>query len=864
METIMRSVQVIGDRIYTGSYKDFGYWIRNEFDQLVYHSLVSLLNVIPIENEEFWSIIQVDQWVVFQSLSRLYIYNPTESSIEIIESDQSIVNIFTTQNQKIYFQRINQGLYEIVNGKDQLTFQERPFRQNEVIGVFEEEGSPLIITKTNGFFTIKNEKAIPVSSELDQIPELGVYTVTKLSDGRYAIGTISHGLIILNNDFSIDIQFNQSNGLSNNTVLSILEDVDKNIWLGLDNGIAIVNTAAPMKVFTNNAGRIGSVYTTAIYKGDLYIGTNQGLFYRSMTSDAPFQFINNTQGQVWNLTVIDQSLFIGHHNGTFIIENKQAKKIADIPGTWSIKEQSSNQLIQGNYDGLYVLEKQNQDWSLRNKIEGFDYSARYFEVMGQTIFINHEYKGVFEIQVDEGFNTSQSFRVDSLMKGANSGLLKFQNNLLYASREGIFTYEWQTGKFNKDTLLSKAYKPSHYISGRMISEPDQKAFWIFSKNNLTRVSNGNLTSAPKFENIPITSKKRRNVVEYENIIPTERQNEYLIGTTYGYLTFRKNEVENESINDFEIYINSIILGINESHSFSNKRIPTEQKGNFDSKQNNLLFSFYTPEYSSVFEPTYQYRLTGRYNEWSEWSMESSVFFENIPAGNYTFDVRAKIGNKNSANTVSYAFSIAKPWYATNIMLAVYVLVIIGFSIFMHNVYKRHYKKQQERLIEENKRDLQLAKLQSEKELIKFKNDQLQKDYKDKSNELAASTMSIMKKNELLTQIKDQLKEVADKEVIKPVIRIIDKSLNQNENWELFKEAFDNADTEFFKNLKAKHPTLSPNDLKLCAYLRLNLSSKEVAQLINISPRSVEVKRYRLRKKLNLDSDENLTDYILSI
>ena len=68
---------------------------------------------------------------------------------------------------------------------------------------------------------------------------------------------------------------------------------------------------------------------------------------------------------------------------------------------------------------------------------------------------------------------------------------------------------------------------------------------------------------------------------------------------------------------------------------------------------------------------------------------------------------------------------------------------------------------------------------------------------------------------------------------------------------MFKEAFNNADKDFIKKLKSIHPNLTPNDLRLCAYLRLNLSSKEIAPLLNISPRSVEVKRYRLRKKMEL-------------
>ncbi|MGB5237689.1 MAG: LuxR C-terminal-related transcriptional regulator, partial [Flavobacteriaceae bacterium] len=80
----------------------------------------------------------------------------------------------------------------------------------------------------------------------------------------------------------------------------------------------------------------------------------------------------------------------------------------------------------------------------------------------------------------------------------------------------------------------------------------------------------------------------------------------------------------------------------------------------------------------------------------------------------------------------------------------------------------------------------------------------------------------------------------------------------------FKEAFNNTDREFLKKLEKTHPNLSPNDIRLCAYLRLNLVTKEIAQLLNISPRSVEIKRYRLRKKMNLTHEENLVNYILKL
>ena len=97
-----------------------------------------------------------------------------------------------------------------------------------------------------------------------------------------------------------------------------------------------------------------------------------------------------------------------------------------------------------------------------------------------------------------------------------------------------------------------------------------------------------------------------------------------------------------------------------------------------------------------------------------------------------------------------------------------------------------------------------------------------------------------------------------------ISKLADKNLNNEDDWRFFEEAFNNADREFLKKIKRIHNKLTKNDLKLCAYLRLNLSSKDIAPLLNISLRSVEIKRYRLRKKMKLSHNEGLTEYVLSI
>ena len=155
-------------------------------------------------------------------------------------------------------------------------------------------------------------------------------------------------------------------------------------------------------------------------------------------------------------------------------------------------------------------------------------------------------------------------------------------------------------------------------------------------------------------------------------------------------------------------------------------------------------------------------------------------------------------------------------------------------------------------------------LENEKAIIELKNDKLNSEVESINKELASTTMAIVKKNELLSTIKYKLHQEKDNQHVKSALKIIDENLENNTDWKSFQEAFDNTDRDFLKKLKAFHPLLTPNDLKLCVYLRLNLSSKEIAPMLNISAQSVEIKRFRLRKKMDLDHELNLTAYILSI
>lgn len=862
-ETIIRSVNVIGNKIFTGCYMEFGFWNRQNNGRLTYTSLSKKIKSKILDDEQFWNIINYDQWVIFQSLSRIYIYDTKTSLFRIIIPKNNILKSFKTSNS-IYYQTANDGLYEIENGKSKLVTNNSVIKNNKIVNIFSIDEGLLIHTQFNGFFKLIDGNLTKFNTEADsEIAASSIYSSQMLSDSSFAIGTISNGVFILTKDGKVNYHITQNKGLSNNTVLSLFEDIDKNLWIGLDNGINCVNLQSPVRSFSDDTGILGTVYTSALHNDKLYIGTNQGLFYKNYSNGNQFKFISGTKGQVWSLFVHDGTLFCGHDSGTFIIENEIAKQIFSQSGTWKFEPSSINRniILQGNYYGLSVLEKINNQWQFRNKITGFDYSSRYFEITNSNeVYVSHEYKGVFRFQLDsKNTKASNLYTYTSPTKGKNAGLVTFNNTIYYAYKEGFFKLNKKTKQFEKDKSLSSVFDNEEYTSGKMVLDNSNK-LWLFSKNYINYFTLNKLSSDLKKNSIPIPSSLTNSMLGYENITQLSNSN-YLIGTTDGYYTININDLsfKNYSVSISDISINKLNEKLT---SFS-----ITEEGNFKYDENNVTFSYTVPEYNKYINAEYQYLLEGFQDEWSEWSAKPTVNFKNLPSGDYVFKVRARIASSTPENVAVYSFTIKKPWYATNFALVLYMVLLVYIFLYINKLYKNYYQKQREKLIEENNLLLEIKELENEQQLMKIRNEQLSQDVDAKNKELAVSTMSLIKKDELLSVIKEDLKKSSDENSsrsIKSVISTITRNISEEDTWNVFKEAFDTADKDFLKKVKAAHSSLTPNDLRLCAYLRLNLSSKEIAPLLNISVRSVEIKRYRLRKKMDLSHEQGLVEYILSI
>jgi ligand-binding sensor domain-containing protein/DNA-binding CsgD family transcriptional regulator len=861
-ETIIRSVKYIQNKIYTGSFMEFGYWQRAVNGDLFYTSLSKTIKSKINDDEQFWGILPFDDWILFQSLERIYAYNTKTKLFTIIEPKSTINKSFKTSNG-IYFQTPN-GLFEIDQGKSKLFLSNDIINQNKLINIFETSDGLLLVTQKQGILKYKNGVLTKFQTNIDaEIQQSNIYSSQLLSDESIALGSISNGIFILSKEGKLIYHITQNSGLSNNTALSLFEDLDKNLWIGLDNGINCINLKSPINSYIDNTGILGAIYASATHNNKLYIGTNHGLFYKDLSSSSKFEFVQNTKGQVWSLFSYKNTLFCGHDSGTFIINGSSANQIFSGSGTWKFEPYLNGEhfILQGNYNGISVLEKRPNGWAFKNKIQGFNYSSKHFEILNnKDIFVSHEYKGVYKFSIDNLLtNSSKVIKFNNPIKGKNACLVKYNNKIYYASKDGIFKFKNKTKQFVKDKLLSTIFENDEYVTGKMIVDKSNK-LWFFTKSYIHYFSSGKLSTDLKKNSLPIPSSMTNSMPGYENILQLNDVN-YLIGSTDGYYILKNIDFK------FSNYNVSIIRISNSGVNSKPLNISIKDEVHLEHDQNNIEFSYTVPEYDNYINAEYQYKLDGFNDKWSDWTFNSKVVFENLPAGDYTFYVRAKVANSLTDNIESYSFVISKPFYANTWAKLFYFILLIAIGYYVHKFYTIFHEKRHQRIIAENNILLELKELENDQKIMKIKNEQLTQDVDKKSKELAVSTMNLIKKTELLNIIKADLKNSTDSSTnrsIKAVISTINSNVKEESTWNIFKEAFDSADNNFLKKVKESHPSLTPNDLRLCAYLRLNLSSKEIAPLLNISVRSVEIKRYRLRKKIDLPHEKGLVEYILSI
>jgi ligand-binding sensor domain-containing protein/DNA-binding CsgD family transcriptional regulator len=878
----VRSLAIDDDNnIYVGLINDFGVLEQNSTGIVQYKSLRHLLPAGIDDFDDVWKTYNIQGNLFFQSYENLFVLQ--NGQIQVIRPQSRFHFSFHVNNRLLLYEP-DSGIYEYRNGNlDKVPWSDN-FTGKEIREILEVQRNHLLIaTDRDGIYTVENGKLekwnVPVSAFSE---EYILLSAAKIGESFFAFGTIANGVVISDSDGNIIQHLNKNRRLQNNTVLSLFADHDENLWLGLDNGIDYIETNSPLSYISDFEG-LGAGYCAQVFDGNLYLGTNQGLYVKSFNqfsyNNEPFELVENTTGQVWSLKIFDDQLFCGHNAGTFIIQGNKAVQISEEEGGWDyIKLNNREDLILGgHYNGLQIFSKNGSSWSHLKTIKGFNESSRFlFQNDDGTIWMSHGGKGVFRIHLNQELDSVMNYSLFTSSHGLPSdeqNIIFGYNNQIYISTvAGVYRFNAETSTFDIATRFTETFP----FNGRLKTfVPDSEGNFWFITDHESGVFRLNEDLTYTKITVPFKPLENQFVNEFEFIYPFNNDHVF-IGIENGFAHY-----SSKFLKSYNRAYQSIITKVELPNLDSTIVLLNRTTGNnfsFPYKKNAFRFHFAAPFFEGHSRLQFSYLLENYYDAWSGWRSDHYRDFTNLREGEYTFKLKARNIYGEESEISTFLFKITPPWYRSKLAYFLYLflfglILFLTFKFFSNRIktLKRKEAEKHQKELKEREQTFQKQSLMAEKENIRLRNEKLTAEMQHRDKELANQTMSIIHKNELLVKLKEELqhlqKTASDGSVktkLSALNRRINKEIDNEQQNQIFETYFEEVHKEFFKRIRDKYPDLTAREMKLSAYIRMNLTTKEIAVLLNISNRGVEIARYRLRKRFNLERETNLTTFLLNI
>jgi DNA-binding CsgD family transcriptional regulator/ligand-binding sensor domain-containing protein len=848
-------------RIYTSGYRELGFWERDVYGVLSYTSLKEKAETYFTPNVEFWNIYFWRGKVIFQSFMQILIYeNERIQNLNL----SHFSNSFYLMDGKMLINSMDSGIYELT-GSGEKPFLTGSFFTGKIVRFVLPAGNNryLLGTASHGIFVIDENGTVSPwnTAENEYFVKNQINRGCILSSGNLLVGTILDGVSLLDLNGKLIWRINMQNGLQNNTVLGMYEDKENNIWLALDRGIDLITTHYFQGIKWHPVKGIGAVYSATQTDGKLFLGTNQGLFHKPLQSVADsFKLVPGTQGQVWDLRVIGNRLIVGHNSGTFLVANGKADKISEVAGAFSLAQDPGDNETFWQCTYSNIVKYRLVDGVLtRSKVYyTFNDLIRYIEIdhLG-NFFAGHMHRGIFRLRLN---NSGDSLLIKDYY-GQNSALgkddhlhvFKIDNRVVFTTGEKLFTFDDLRDTIIPFDLMNNQL--GEYARVNRIIPVTSHLYWFITKTRIGLIDIYGL-NIKIIREFPYEVFAGQMIRDYENIVPVNESEAIIcLANGYAYLYASASQSDSSLLKKVPV-LQSVNLADN-----NGMQIPLPVNLKFlkiPHHQNNLRLIFSFPHYSTD-RFAFRWIMEGLTPTWSDDSYSPELSFERLPKGEYLLKVLAVDKWGQTSRIYYLPVTVLPPWYWSIPAKIFFMLISVALLVLFRTTIVRKTQKKEQHKQEEK-----------EKELITLKNEKLQSEIEFKSRELANSTMVIIKKNEFLLDLKNtlvmqksKLGERFPEKYYTYLMKKIEENLESHDEWKVFETNFEQAHEEFMKKLKTTFPELTPKDIRLCAFLRMNLSSKEIAPLLGISVRGVENHRYRLRQKMNLEHDTNLIETILN-
>ena len=886
-------------RIYVGAQNEFGYFYFNGNGALCYRKLSDKLPEKCSNFGEIWRIHHLYSVILFESKNYVFVLSD-DGCIEVRDIPERIEHCAVVDGKMIVACRnhiyvLNDISLDVLEGSEPLRGEVvraiLPFKSNS------KGKGALFVTADNGLwfydgtiitpYNIDNDMPDPTGIEITGTLRRSQVFCAAICNDYIAFGTVRNGVVLKSLSSGSVLLSGTPGGMQNNTVLSLRFDSDSNIWLGLDNGIDYMILNAPVRnlLSSDDVNHLGTGYTSLIVGNRVYLGTNQGLFCFDSNSN-PFartiRQVEGFNGQVWILREIDGLVLCGADAGAFVVNGEHVQRIEGLQGTWDFKPLAGHpdKILVCDYQGFKVLRRTARGVEFGWRIEGLDVSSNLFEQDSDgALWVNHWQKGVYRLTFSPDlrhFADVDFFDAGHCLPSSGNNLICKINGKVYVSSiNGFHRYIPGTRRLTKDNSITAIFNSSG--TAIKVKQLPQGDLWGY---NETMLFYAKLLPDGTFHTDSVPMRRFINPLQNKlgDICIIDRD-KTIFNCEKGFYEMSNTLHSKESPKN--LIIRSVVSTLAPDSVLYSSQANAVTRLDVPHQLNSLMIEFVLPYYGGKNNVEYTCFLEGFDKQWSAPQTTCAKEYTQLGRGSYTFRVRAHNLVTGEEQETSLAIRILPAWYETWWANAVYLMLLIVAIYYAYKYLRRRAdrelrreRREQERQLREQQAEFQIKEEKRRKELAELRNNQLEVELKHKSSELADSIMNLVRKNDMIQEIDALMEELSDTvkhedrksivtKKISDIRRGIRMNINDDDNWEKFIENFNMVYDNFMKELTARYPDLKKNDLKLCAYLRMGLSSKEMASLLNTSVRSIETARYRLRRKLNLDQGDNLTSFIQS-
>ena len=874
--TTIKSLAFDGERnVFVGATGEFGYYTATDSDShLTYTSLTRIFDSVGGVSE----IVDIhfsNKYIYIQDRSSIYQYIFGEDDVTRLNIS-GVIDCSAVINGDILAAVRNEGLYLCSHGYNTVLPGNDLIKNSKIISIQPFKNITLIVTERDGIFQYDG-------IEIRQVKRFGldlddIITCCATYGNYIALGTINHGVFIFDTKDGANFHQNIDTGLQNNTVRSLHFGSTGNLWLGLDKGITYLRLNSIEQHIFGMRNSYGSGFASVKKDNTLYLGTSLGLY----SIDDPegnidkWQYdvkkVEGIEEQIWHLNVIDNDLICSHENGIYIIsDSDRIYPVQGIDNSLRVIPLLRNKgyAIGVSNTGFFILAKSSDGiWYHYSDLGNVSLPSKMFEedALGRIIIASKQ-RGLTRITLSSDLmravNIEEINEIMGFPDDKDIVLSRLSSGLVFSTKDGF--YRIGDEQAEKDDVLNGYFKGTP--RNLHIWESNGGLMLFYNSDHKTVVypeGKGFVTDSTSL--VYLT---RYSIAGYEHV-GIISDNVAVVNSETGFSALMLDQLINsdnrhsQRNNLFFKQISSLIDG--QEHPIFGSRIHHPEgyeELDLPYKYNNLKIVMACAEYDNDRPLLYSFRLEGHENEYSAPIMNKTRSYYNLSPGNYVLYARVSDGLDETFTEVSIPITIQSPWYASLGAILVYCIVVMGIALVLINEYDKRKKQSLKEIQAKKEKEANEAKVASLEKNAQEKAELIKQEVsrKQKYNELLISLQKGVDTLEYFMSQRNDCPPEA-KQLIKDMKEGISKNF-ENEDWNNFKAEFESIHNNFLTKLESEYPKLTDNDKKICVYLQLGKSSKEIASLIGTTERSIEMSRYRMRQKLGLSKEDNLVDWLIN-